>query len=158
MDVGKPENDQSYNDNSNIPLVSDNSEWTNLLTPGYCWYNNNEDANKTVYGALYNWYTVNTGKLCPIGWHVPIKEEWMKLLTFINDNGGKLKEVGMAHWHFPNVGATNSSGFTALPGGFRSRTGNFIVLEKLGSGGQLVNVMSVMHFLNIILMMLGISL
>jgi len=121
-----------YIDNSSIPLVLDNAEWTNLLTPGYCWYNNSENANKSVYGALYNWYTVNTGKLCPAGWHVPNKEEWLKLLTFINDDGGKLKETGMAHWHFPNAGATNSSGFTALPGGFRTPDGVFYSIREAG--------------------------
>ena len=56
----------------------------------------------------------------------------MKLRTFINDNGGKLKEVGMAHWRFPNAGATNSSGFTALPGGFRSPDGKFYSIREAG--------------------------
>jgi uncharacterized protein (TIGR02145 family) len=121
-----------YNDNSIIPWVAGNSEWTSLTTPGYCWYNNSENANKNMYGALYNWYVVNTGKICPTGWHVPTKEEWMKLATYINDNGGKLKETGMVHWHFPNEGATNSSGFTALPGGFRSPNGVFFSIREAG--------------------------
>jgi uncharacterized protein (TIGR02145 family) len=121
-----------YNDNSSIPLVLDNSEWTDLITPGYCWYDNSENADKNIYGALYNWYVVNTGKLCPAEWHVPTKEEWMILMAYVNDNGGRLKEVGMAHWHFPNAGATNSSSFTALPGGFRASSGEYYSVRRAG--------------------------
>ena len=93
-----------------------------LTTPGYCWYNNDENANKNIYGALYNWYTVNTGKLCPAGWHVQTNEEWGLLTTYLGGNNipGKLKEAGTAHWASPNTGATNESGFTAMPGGQRS--------------------------------------
>jgi uncharacterized protein (TIGR02145 family) len=79
-----------------------------------------------MYGAIYNYYTVSTGKLCPAGWHVSTKAEWDTLENYIggtdyhggdSDVGGKLKEVGTTHWHSPNTDATNSSGFTALPGG-----------------------------------------
>ena len=121
-----------YSDNSGIPLITGNSEWAELTTPGYCWYNNNAGANKNTYGALYNWHVVNTGKLCPAGWHVPALEEWEALTAYINDNGGKLKEAGMAHWHYLNEGATNSSGFTGLPGGFRAPDGVFYSIREAG--------------------------
>jgi len=114
-----------YNDGSVIPLVTDNTGWISLSSPGFCWYNN-ESANKDIYGALYNWYAVNTGKLCPTGWHVPSDGEWTALTDFLGGEsiaGGKLKETGISHWLSPNTGATNESGFTALPGGFRGAQG-----------------------------------
>jgi uncharacterized protein (TIGR02145 family) len=112
-----------YNDGTAIPLVTDNTTWKNLSTPGYCWYNNDGSTFKNTYGALYNWHTVNTGKLSPKGWHVPTDAEWEILVTFLGGDtigGGKMKEAGTAHWLPPNKGATNSSGFTALPSGMRS--------------------------------------
>ena len=108
-----------YNDNTTIPLVIDQYAWAQLLVPAYCWWNNDEATNKDVYGALYNWYVVNSGKLCPMGWHVPLDAEWTTLTTYLGGNGGKLKETGTIHWEGNNTGATNESGFTALPGGFR---------------------------------------
>jgi len=117
-----------YNDNSGIPLITSNTDWAALTTPGYCWYNNDETANKPLYGALYNWYTVNTGKLCPIGWHVPTNDDFTILTEFLGGTaiaGGKMKEAGLAHWTTPNTGATNESGFTALPAGIRNDLGVF---------------------------------
>jgi uncharacterized protein (TIGR02145 family) len=117
-----------YNDGTAIPLVTDNAAWASLTTPGYCFYDNDAGVNKTTYGALYNWYTVNTGKLCPTGWHVPADAEWTTLSNFLGGEivaGGKLKETGTIHWGTPNDGATNSDGFTALPGGFRQNDGSF---------------------------------
>jgi len=117
-----------YNDGTSIPLVTDNTAWSNLTTPGYCLYNNDASAYKTTYGALYNWYTVNTGKLCPTGWHVPTDTEWKVLTNYLGGEsvaGGKLKETGTTHWTSPNTGATNVSGFAALPGGYRNLNGNF---------------------------------
>jgi uncharacterized protein (TIGR02145 family) len=124
-----------YNDGSSVPLVTDDVEWENLATPGYCWYENNETANKSSYGGLYNWYAVNTNKLCPKGWHVPTDEEWTALITQLggeSEASGKLKEAGTAHWKSPNTNASNSSGFTALPGGFRKSNGSY---EKKGEFG-----------------------
>lgn len=66
-----------YNDGSTIPLVNNSSEWGELTQPAYCWYNNDLKNNKNQYGALYNWYAVETGKLCPIGWHVPSDKVWL---------------------------------------------------------------------------------
>jgi uncharacterized protein (TIGR02145 family) len=111
-----------YNDNTIISLVTDRFAWLELMVPGYCWFNNDADNYKDTYGALYNWYVVNTGKLCPTGWHVPLDAEWTTLTTYLGGEsvaGGKLKETGTTHWTSLNAGATNESGFTALPGGFR---------------------------------------
>jgi uncharacterized protein (TIGR02145 family) len=120
-----------YNDNTAIPMVTVNNTWFLMTTPGYCWYNNNV----ATYGALYNWYTVSTGKLCPTGWHVPSDAEWTTLTTYLGGEsvaGGKLKETGTSHWSSPNTGATNSSGFTALPGGYRDFTGAFYYIGTIG--------------------------
>jgi len=114
-----------YNDGTSIPLVTGNTEWINLSTPGYCWYDN-DITNRETYGALYNWYAGQTNKLCPTGWHVPSDSEWTTLTDFLGGEstaGGKLKETGTIHWDTPNTGATNESGFTSLPGGFRGAQG-----------------------------------
>ena len=84
-----------YNNGTEIPLIVDKPAWEALMTGGYCWYNN-EDVNKNIYGALYNWYAVNTGNLCPIGWHVPSYNEWDILAAYLGGvdiAGGKLKET-----------------------------------------------------------------
>jgi uncharacterized protein (TIGR02145 family) len=117
-----------YNDGKAILLVTDDKAWGALTTPAYCWYKNDAKSYKNTYGALYNWYTVNTNKLCPKGWHVPADEEWTTLTTTLGDEsvaGGKLKEKGTTHWESPNAGATNESGFTALPSGYRNFAGAF---------------------------------
>jgi len=129
-----------YNDGTAIPNVTDNTAWAALTTPAYCWYNNNEAAYKATYGALYNWYTVdvtsNGGKnVCPTGWHVPTDAEWTTLTTYLGGvdvAGGKLKETGTTHWTTPNTGATNETGFTALPGGYRHLDGTFNNIGDLG--------------------------
>jgi len=124
-----------YNDGTAIPLVLDNREWESLTTPAYCWYDNDETANKNTYGALYNWYTVKTGKLCPTGWHVPSDAEWTTVTTYLGGEsvaGGKLKEAGTSHWETPNKGATNETGFNALPGGNRNNNGTFFSIGIYG--------------------------
>jgi uncharacterized protein (TIGR02145 family) len=111
------------NDGTEIPLVTSDTAWSNLRTPGYCWYGNYEAFfNLNHYGALYNYYAVKSGKLCPAGWHVPDTDEWYTLITFLGNDiaGGKMKETGTRNWLSPNTGATNESGFNALPGGFRN--------------------------------------
>jgi uncharacterized protein (TIGR02145 family) len=110
-----------HNDGSAIPLVTDQITWNSLTTSGCCWFKNDRDTYGNTYGALYNWYAVNTGKLCPTGWHVPSDEEWTILTTFLggaNPAGGKMKTV--TGWISPNISATNESGFTGLPGGNRT--------------------------------------
>jgi uncharacterized protein (TIGR02145 family) len=127
-----------YNDGTAIPLVTDSAAWSNLTTGAYCWYNNDATTNKATYGALYNWYAVNTGKLAPAGWHVPTDAEWSTLSAYLggdNVSGGALKEPGTTHWYSPNTGATNSSGFSALPGGYRGYrgyNGNFDYIGDVG--------------------------
>lgn len=123
-----------FNDGATINLVEKSKTWENLSTPAYCWYDNNEKYGRT-FGALYNWYTVNTGKLCPVGWHVPTDEEWERLINFLGGKGragGKLKETGTNLWRRPNAGATNKSGFSALPGGDRYGNGRFYGLGACG--------------------------
>jgi len=124
-----------YNDGTSIPYVTDNATWIGLSTNAYSWYNN-DAANKATYGALYNWYTVNSGKLCPAGWHVPTDAEWTILTVYLGGDivaGGKLKETGTTHWLSPNTGATNESGFTALPGGCRGNiNGSFFYIANDG--------------------------
>ena len=104
------------------------SAWSNLTTGAYCVYRNDE-SNSATYGRLYNWYTVNDSRnIAPDGWHVPTDAEWTTLTTYLGGEsvaGGKLKESGTAHWISPNTGATNESGFAALPGGYRATYGNF---------------------------------
>jgi uncharacterized protein (TIGR02145 family) len=119
------------NDGTDIPFVPDVTLWSGLTTPGYCWFNNDSVG----YGALYNWYTVNTGKLCPEGWHVPTDEEWTILTDYLGGKsvaGGKLRETGTTHWQSPNTGATNESGFTGLPAGYRSYGGGFNSFKNYG--------------------------
>jgi uncharacterized protein (TIGR02145 family) len=124
------------NDGTAIPLVKDDNAWRALNTPAYCLYKNEATA-KNIFGALYNWYTVNTKKICPRGWHVPSDEEWKILITYLGGEkvaGGKLKEKGTTHWESPNTGTTNESGFTALPGGYRNHDGSF----EYNSGSNIV--------------------
>jgi uncharacterized protein (TIGR02145 family) len=121
------------NDGTPIPDVADNSEWHNLSSPAYCWYINDSVEVGTINDPLYNWYTVNTGKLCPAGWHVPTDAEWDTLSDYLGGEsvaGGKLKATGTIEdgdglWFSPNTGATNETGFTALPEGLRSHYGEF---------------------------------
>jgi uncharacterized protein (TIGR02145 family) len=120
-----------YNDGTPIPKIVG----TYFSAAGYIWYNNDENSYKTTSGALYNFLAVQTGKLAPTGWHVPSFAEWTTLIQFLGGNseaGGKLKEVGFIHWTSPNTGATNSSGFTALPGGEYDVNGNFLFLGQEG--------------------------
>jgi len=123
-----------YNDGTAIPLVTDSATWANLTTPGYCWYHNDPSFFNTT-GALYNWYAVSTGKLCPTGWHVPSDSDFVALITYLggaNIAGGKLKEAGIANWQSPNTGANDTSKFAALPGGYRNNHGFY----GLGANGS----------------------
>jgi uncharacterized protein (TIGR02145 family) len=116
-----------FNDGTKIPLVTSDNDWKALRSPAYCWLNNDID-NKDVYGALYNWYSVNTKKLCPAGWHVPSSAEWNLLVAFLGSEetaGTKLKEKGNDHWKNSLTTPTDEFGFTALPAGMRLSFGNF---------------------------------
>jgi uncharacterized protein (TIGR02145 family) len=122
-----------YRNGDVIPNITNNITWTNLSTGACCGYNNNADS-VSIYGRLYNWYAVSdTRNIAPEGWHVPSENEWKQLEMYLGmsqsdadksgargtNEGGKLKETGTAHWHSPNTGATNESGFSALAGGGR---------------------------------------
>lgn len=117
-----------YNDGEQIPLVTDGAEWINKYTPAYCWYDNDSSLYAQTFGAIYNWYTVNTEKLSPIGWHIPSDDEWNEMVEYLGGDsiaGSKLKETGNLHWTDSNIDATNETGFSALPGGYRATDGNF---------------------------------
>jgi len=123
-------NVSTYNDGTPVRLAVNDDEWM-IRTGACCWYQYDSSRYDNPYGRLYNWYAVNTGKLCPAEWHVPSTKEWKSLEMFLEANhpidkdalvivfnpGGLLKEAGTKHWDKPNEGATNASGFTALPGG-----------------------------------------
>jgi len=123
-----------YNDNSAIPNVTDNTDWSNLTTGAYC-NRDNDPSYAETYGFLYNGYaTTDIRNVCPQGWHVPTQDEWSTLVTYLGTEsmaGGKLKETGTVHWGSQNV-ATNETGFTALPGNWRSIDGWFPHIEIVG--------------------------
>ncbi len=124
-----------FSDGTYIPHVTENAAWSNLSTPAYCWYDNDQSTYSNTYGALYNWYTVGTGNLCPTGWYVPTDAEYTALADYLGGlevAGGKIKETGTTHWNGPNVGATNETGFTGLPGGSRTSSGTF---DYFGNNG-----------------------
>jgi len=139
----------TLNDGTPIHLEKDDKLWETQTTPSYCWYENNRKKYGGTYGALYNWYAVNTGILCPVGWHVPSIDEWIELINFVGDSvdygenddyvetgddmihllkfaGKKLKEVGIDHWSYcDTIYSTDNYGFRALPGGNRNVYGPF---------------------------------
>lgn len=122
-----------FNNGEPIPYVTENYEWYNLTTPAYCWYNNDQATYKNPYGALYNWYTVKSGNLCPVGFHVPNYNEVTTLVNYVGLMGGaKLKESGVSHWLPPNAEVTNETGFTALPGGYRFYFGDYLDIGHTG--------------------------
>lgn len=122
-----------YQNGEAIPMVTGGSEWNNLATGAFCNYEN-DAAYGSAYGHLYNWYAViDSRNICPKGWRVPTDEDWDILTSFLGGDviaAGKLKESTASYWDSPNVGATNESGFTALPAGYRSVKGEF---HSLGS-------------------------
>ncbi|MCF8308192.1 MAG: T9SS type A sorting domain-containing protein [Bacteroidales bacterium] len=134
-----------YMDGTEIPLVETNDAWDNLGYEQRAWcYYDNSDANGATYGVLYTWAAAsdNTSSksshsdvqgACPGGWHLPSDAEWTELVDFLDgedEAGGDLKETGTEHWYSLNEGATNSSGFTALPGGHRKSYGEFWTINS----------------------------
>jgi uncharacterized protein (TIGR02145 family) len=124
----------TYNDGTGIPLITDNTAWVAATGPAYCWYANDETTYKPLYGAIYNWFTVATGNLCPAGWHVPSDAEYMTLELYLGmASGTATGDVGAWDWRGTDQGTqlksaagwagglngTNTSGWTALPGGYR---------------------------------------
>lgn len=104
--------------------------------PKYLWAYDGDSSYVPTYGYLYTWYVVNDDRgLCPAGWHVASDDEWTTLETYLGGRevaAGPLKETGYDHWAEPNAGATNSSGFTAIPGGGRVINGVYFLLGTVG--------------------------
>lgn len=132
LDVSK------YRNGDEIPQAVSTQEWLDAEineTGVWCYFLNNT-ANGPVYGKLYNWYAINDSRgLAPLGWHVPSDEEWTTLYDCLGGAsvaGGKMKETGTTHWNSPNEGASNSSGFTSLPGGLRNFDGVFYYIGTIG--------------------------
>lgn len=113
----------TYQNGDTIPQVTNLDDWYSLCSGAWCYYNNDSITGET-YGKLYNWYAVHDSRgLAPKGWHIPNDDEWDLLTNFLGGEdvaGGKIKEAGLSHWIDPNVGATNSSGFNALPAGYNN--------------------------------------
>jgi len=111
-----------YRNGVAIPNVTDSTVWTSLTTGAWCNYNNDASNVQRKYGKLYNWYAATDSRnIAPKGWHVPSDAEWSILTTYLGGEevaGGKLKETGTFNWVSPNSGATNETGFSALPGGY----------------------------------------
>ena len=139
-----------YRNGDIIPQVTDPTQWQNLTTGAWCYYNN-DPSNGGVYGKLYNWYAVHDSRgLAPQGYHIPTDSEWNSLVTCLDPSyipmssvtndfslvaGGKMKETGTTHWASPNAGANNNSGFTALPAGWRLDSMNNDFNQSLGYMG-----------------------
>jgi uncharacterized protein (TIGR02145 family) len=125
----------TYANGDPIPNVTDDTQWQNLTTGAWAHYNNDSQY-ENPYGKLYNWYTVaDPRNVCPTGWHVPSDAEWTVLCDYLGGGavvGGKMKSTGTAYWLTPNTGATNESGFSGLPGGYRNLGGTF---GNIGANG-----------------------
>lgn len=109
-----------YNNGVSIPLITDNTQWASMSSAAFCWYENN-DTLKENYGALYNWWAAKVSFLCPVGYHVPSKDEWQTLIDYLGGEeiaGDKLKTTGNQFWASGNH-STNESEFSAMPGGLR---------------------------------------
>jgi uncharacterized protein (TIGR02145 family) len=125
-----------YRDGSTIPNVTDNTDWWQLNTGAWCNYDNSP-ANDATYGKLYNWFAAANPNICPLGWHMPTDAEWQQLESALGLPAGELGVIGLRGtaqnvggkmktttlWYAPNTGATNESGFSGLPGGYRGDGG-----------------------------------
>lgn len=123
-----------YNDGTAIPTGLSDVAWQNTTSGAYAIYEDNP-VNNTLYGKLYNWYAVNTGKLAPIGWHVPTQAEWDILINYLggeNDAGQKMKATTLWMPSLPDRTGTNASGFSGLPGGDKYIDGSYYALEASG--------------------------
>jgi uncharacterized protein (TIGR02145 family) len=126
-----------YRNGDLIPQVTDPTAWAALTTGAWCSYNN-DNTNDAIYGKLYNWYAVNDSRgLAPLFYHIPTDAEWTILTDYLGGEtgaAGPLKKVGegLCTWQSPNTGATNTTGFTALPGGYRINNGSFYDIGFLG--------------------------
>jgi uncharacterized protein (TIGR02145 family) len=134
-----------YRNGDIIPQVTNPTQWAALTTGAWCWYNNDSATYAATYGRLYNWYAVNDARgLAPQGYHIPSVAEWNKLVKYLDSgadttcvsctqsliSGGAMKST--SGWNSPNTGATNSSGFAGLPGGYRLNDGAFFNVGGVG--------------------------
>ncbi len=121
-----------YNNGDAIPDVIDSAQWSNLTTAAYSAYFNN--TSYKGYGCLYNWYAISDSRnLAPVGWHVATDADWQTLVDYLggeNVAGGKLKVTGTGYWLAPNIGATNTNGFSAFPSGCRNNRATFLYLNN----------------------------
>jgi len=125
-----------YRNGDTIPGISDATKWAQRTKGAYCDYGNNTNKG-SIYGKLYNWLTIiDTRNPCPVGWHVPVDAEWETLYAtlggYLYTTSDKMREVGILHWAYINDGATNASGFTAIPGGMRDYGGLFTDYGQTG--------------------------
>jgi uncharacterized protein (TIGR02145 family) len=125
----------TYANGDPIPNVTDANQWSNLTTGAWAHYNNDSQY-ENPYGKLYNWNTVDDPRnVCPTGWHVPTDAEWTVLSDYLGGSavaGGKMKSTGTQYWSSPNTDATNESGFSGLPGGYRLYNGTFNFIGLYG--------------------------
>lgn len=124
--------------NNGVSINSTNNEIYEEAKPQYQWPANGDEELVEKYGRLYTWYVVtDTRNICPCGWHVPSQEEFNELIEYLGGDveliGAYLKEAGTDNWNAPNAGATNSSGFTAIPEGARDYTSAFVWFGKSAS-------------------------
>lgn len=124
-----------YSNGDAIPNITDNTQWGNLTSGAWSHYNNDSQY-ENPYGKLYNWYTVvDPRNVCPTGWHVPTDAEYTLLIDYLGGGpvaGGKMKSTGTQYWLSPNTAATNESGFSGLPGGYRYVNGPFNYIHYHG--------------------------
>lgn len=136
-----------YNDGQAITVVTDSAQWAGMATPACCWYNNDSTSYNDTYGLLYNWYAVNTNMLAPRGWHVATEADWQKLEAFASVYVYKSNSLAKilastSRWGFSvssnsvgnNLSANNSSGFSAIPGGYRINSRlSFTKVDSVGA-------------------------
>ncbi len=125
-----------YKNGEAIQTTDPKMDISKVAVPKYFWAYNGNDSLSKIYGNLYTWFVVQDPRgVCPDGFHVPSDLEWISLINSLDGNfeaGAKMKEVDFSHWMKPNSNATNESGFTALPGGYRENDGKFYVLGFRG--------------------------
>lgn len=147
-----------YRNGDTINLIPDETAWYNQTSGASCFFSNSASKGAT-YGKLYNWYSLlDTRGLCPTGWHVPTDAEWEALYAYlggyVSETSHKMREIGTAHWAYLNDGATNESGFTALPGGMRDYGGLFTDIGQMGfwwssaPSGDYYNLDAVYYYLD----------
>lgn len=125
-----------YKNGESIETTNPNQDISKVSEPKYYWSYKGKDSLSKIYGNLYTWYVIQDPRgVCPEGFHVPSDQEWISLINSLDGNieaGAKLKETDFVHWFKPNANATNESGFTALPGGYRDNDGKYYVLGFRG--------------------------